>query len=303
MEEYGIVDGEPFLSVPGNYALQINVDWFNPYKHTQHSEGAIYLCVLNLPRKERYLQENVMLIGVIPGPKKPSLVMNSFLEPLIHDLNQLWTGVVMQNHNGHSIVVRAALISSSCDIPASRKLCGFVSHNATRGCSKCLLTFPTKSFGERPDYSNFNKSEWILRSVKDTRDKAKEHYMAKTKTEQVVIEKKYGVRYSALHELPYFDTISMCAVDPMHNLLLGTSKHITEIWKKRSILTSKEFAIIQEKVDSFVSPADIGRIPSKISSGFSGFTADHGKIGLFSILCTLLKMFYLGEITSVGTTL
>ena len=36
-------DGSPFLSAPNNYALQLNVDWFNPYKHTKHSEGAIYI--------------------------------------------------------------------------------------------------------------------------------------------------------------------------------------------------------------------------------------------------------------------
>lgn len=39
-------DGVPFLSVPNNYAFQLNVEWFNPYKHTQHSEGAIYLIFL-----------------------------------------------------------------------------------------------------------------------------------------------------------------------------------------------------------------------------------------------------------------
>jgi len=47
-KEFLSFDGVPLLSVPSNYALQINVDWFNPYKHTQHSEGAIYLSVLNL---------------------------------------------------------------------------------------------------------------------------------------------------------------------------------------------------------------------------------------------------------------
>ena len=276
-KEFLTFDGVPFLSVPGNYAFQINVDWFNPYKHTQHSEGAIYLSVLNLPCRERYLQENIILAGVIPGPKEPSLVMNSFLQPIIDELKQLWSGVIMKNCSGHSIVVRAALISCTCDIPASRKLCGFVGHNAFRGCSRCLLTFPTECFGEKPDYSNFDKSLWVLRTIQETREKASNYKDARTKAAQVKIERDYGIRYTALHELPYFDTVRMCCVDPMHNLLLGTAKHITEIWKKQSILTSKDFGIIQERVNSFISPADIGRIPSKISSGFSGFTAEQWK--------------------------
>ena len=34
-------DGVPLLSIPNNFALQLNVDWFKPFKHTQYSEGAI----------------------------------------------------------------------------------------------------------------------------------------------------------------------------------------------------------------------------------------------------------------------
>lgn len=44
--------------------------------------------------------------------------------------------------------------------------------------------------------------------------------------------------------------------------------------KRKGLLTAVEFEKIQEKVDSFIVPDDIGRIPSKIASGFSGFTAD-----------------------------
>lgn len=61
----------------------------------------------------------------------------------------------------------------------------------------------------------------------------------------------------------------MCIIDPMHNLLLGTAKHMLYVWKDLGILTSEHFTTIQEKVDSFHSPEDAGRIPTKISSGFS----------------------------------
>ena len=63
----------------------------------------------------------------------------------------------------------------------------------------------------------------------------------------------------------------------MHNLLLGTAKYITETWKSNGILTSNHFDIIQKKVDSFVTPTDIGRVPFKISSGFSSFIAEQWK--------------------------
>ena len=46
----------------------------------------------------------------------------------------------------------------------------------------------------------------------------------------------------------------MCVIDPMHNLLLGTAKRTIEVWKNVSILDSKCFSTIQNKVDSFISP-------------------------------------------------
>ena len=116
-----------------NFAFQINVDWFNPFIHTQHSESAIYMSILNLPRHERFLQENVLLVGVIPGPKEPPLHINSFLKPLVDELKQLWTGVRLVNVDGISILVRGALLCVGCDIPAARKVGGFLGHRATKG--------------------------------------------------------------------------------------------------------------------------------------------------------------------------
>ena len=44
---------------------------------------------------------------------------------------------------------------------------------------------------------------------------------------------------------------------------------------------------IQERVDSFVTPNDVGRIPSKISSSFSGFTAEQWRNWtlIYSLFC------------------
>ena len=41
-----------FLKNPFSYLLTLNVDWFQPFQHTNYSVGAIYLIVQNLPRHE-----------------------------------------------------------------------------------------------------------------------------------------------------------------------------------------------------------------------------------------------------------
>ena len=79
-----IYDGEvwnsfqDFLSQQNSWCLSMNVDWFQPFSHVADSIGAIYLVILNLPRQERYKKENMLLAGIIPGPKEPSLNINSY---------------------------------------------------------------------------------------------------------------------------------------------------------------------------------------------------------------------------------
>lgn len=80
----------PFLELPRRYGLILNVDWFQPYKHSPYSVGVIYLALLNLPREKRYSKENVIIAGVIPGPDEPSKHINTYLRPIVDELNELW---------------------------------------------------------------------------------------------------------------------------------------------------------------------------------------------------------------------
>ena len=103
------------------------------------------------------------------------------------------------------------------------------------------------------------------------------HKCCKTQAARESIKKKFGIRYSILNELPYFDPPRMCIIDPVHNLLLGTAKHMIEVWKSLKMITDKQFADIQKRVDSFTTPDDLGRIPSKTSSSIYGFTPEQWK--------------------------
>ena len=62
-----------------------------------------------------------------------------------------------------------------------------------------------------------------------------------------------------------------------------------EIWKSLELLDEKKFASIQEIVDTFITPLDIGPIPLKIASKFSGFTADKWKNWFFFYSLPTLK--------------
>ena len=57
-KQYQICKGMPFLSEPFTYGLMINIDWFK-----------VHIYIMNLPHELRFRQENVILVGLIPGPK------------------------------------------------------------------------------------------------------------------------------------------------------------------------------------------------------------------------------------------
>ena len=192
---------------------------------------------------------------------------------------------VCEHSKKTSTIICAALICVACDIPAARKVCVFLGHKATMGCSKCLLPFPTDSFGDKLDYSNFIRDQWTPRTNIHHRSGAVSYCSCNTRSEHIRIERRSGVHYSCLLQLPYFYAPRMCIIDPMQNLLLGTSKKIIELWKSNNVLTEKEFNEIQAKVDSFSCPSGVGRLPSKISSNFSGFTVNNGRIGPFTYFC------------------
>ena len=77
----------------------MNIDWFQPFKHTNYSVGAIYMVIMNFPRAERFKPENVIICGIIPSPKESKKHINSFLTTLVIELLDLWEGVYVNIRN------------------------------------------------------------------------------------------------------------------------------------------------------------------------------------------------------------
>jgi hypothetical protein len=138
----------PCLDVPGNYALSIFVDWFQPWKRVRYSVGVLFACILNLPRAERHKKENLFVIGIFPGGSEKNLSLNSLLEPFKDEMLELHParGVNMTTAkcpDGRKVC--AVCILAVCDLPAGKKLCGFVGHNGDKGCSRCDKTWTSRT--------------------------------------------------------------------------------------------------------------------------------------------------------------
>ena len=128
--------------------------------------------------------------------------------------------------------MRAGLFMVACDIPAARKVCGFTSHSSVRACYKCDRKFTVSEDSHRVEYSGFDVSTWVPSTCAKNCESASLWKAARTKAEQDHISREYGVRWSMLQELPYFDIPKCTVIDPMHNLFLGTAKQMTDQWMK-----------------------------------------------------------------------
>ena len=94
--EFQCYNGQPCLSQAMNLTLMMNFDFFQPYKQTTCSVGAIYCVVMNLPWT---MGKNAILIGLIAGRYEEQCNINTFLEPLFDELIGFWEGYELNVHS------------------------------------------------------------------------------------------------------------------------------------------------------------------------------------------------------------
>jgi len=227
-------NGKPFFRENGNdlrLVFSLAVDGFNPFgmkiAKGPSSVTGIYMACLNLPPDIRYNADKMYLVGIIPGPKKPSLEqINNFLRILVDELLEFWEpGVFFSRTARHRLgrVVSLAVIPLVCDVLGARQVGGFLSHAATLFCSFCLL--PADMI------ENLDVSSWPTRTSQEHRAHANQWRLAKTSDKREHIAKTHGVRFSELLRLPYWDAIWFTILDSMHaHFLHALPQHIRYIW-------------------------------------------------------------------------
>ena len=164
------------------------------------------------------------------------------------------------------------------NIPATSY--GFYGNMARLDCSKCTKEFNEHPITGRISFGGFDVV-WPLQNEEEHREQAYESMRQVSRSARDKVEVKYGYRFSALMHLEYFDCVRLNLIDPMHNLFLGTAKHVVKnVWisEENPIIPKNLYGALQEKVDKCIVPSSLGRIPYKIASSFSSFTADEWKI-------------------------
>ena len=98
-----------------------------------------------------------------------------------------------------------------------KKVTGFTAHSSANFCSLCHIT--------RDEYhSQFPAPKCTRRTSAKVEVQALEWEQASTAKHQYDLADFNGVRYTVLHELPYWQSVEFFTVDIMHNIFLGIFK-------------------------------------------------------------------------------
>jgi hypothetical protein len=213
-------DRELFVKREGKVRLllALHVDFFNPNgtrKRGNHeSIGLISLAILNLPEDIRYKPENLILVGVIPGPREPNFdELQEYLRPVVDMCLVGWQPGIRTRTATHPLgrIVEFAVVISINDLPAARKVAGAAGHNSSF-CTAC---------------TSFNRTLDSSFETWEPRDPDEFKRLAEAYRDASSLEERQGqsIRWSELWRLPYWDPTQMVVVDSMHCILEGLVRY------------------------------------------------------------------------------
>jgi len=182
--------------------IGINIDGLPISKSSKSQLWPILISVLNF----KELINNVVAVGIYHGDKKPNSI-EEFMNPFVLDI----LSIMNSGLNVNGTLMKLEISNIVCDAPAKSFLLNVKSHNAYFGCTSCLeegtyvshrVVFPGVDSTLRTDYSFRNR-----------------------------LNEDYHKGPSPLELLP-IDIVDTVCLDYMHNVCLGVTKRLVELWVK-----------------------------------------------------------------------
>ncbi|CEL56160.1 hypothetical protein RSOLAG1IB_07613 [Rhizoctonia solani AG-1 IB] len=240
-----IIEGEeqPFYFFQDKHeiALGLVTDGMCPFKRRKNSCWPIILVNYNLPPDERFHIDNLICVGVIPGPKCPADI-NSFLQPLIDELLELARGVAAVDVTTSTLfALRAHLLTIFGDIPAITKILEFIGHNGCFPCRFCYIptiSGPTSGGGfhrycplQQPDGFQTNPLDLPMRTHKQTLQLGLEVLKAPNEHLRSARATETGVKgVTLLARLPSISVPASFPIDLMHMVWQNLIPQLIDLW-------------------------------------------------------------------------
>ncbi len=247
-----VIDGKPqnhsYFGDSRDVALGLSTDGFAPFRRRKLTAWPLILYNYNLPPEIRFLADNILPLGVIPGPKKP-VDFDSFLWPAVQELLKLAAGVrAWDSLTLAHFILRAYLIIVAGDIPAISMVMRMKGHNGYAPCRMCNIhgvRIPGKprspyyvplDRSRHPEIPNgdplsYDPSDLPIRTHTAILAEAREVQLAASEKDSDELAKKYGIKgIPLLSYLPSLNFPLSFPYDFMHLVWENLMKNLVLLW-------------------------------------------------------------------------
>jgi len=224
-----------YFQDPRDIALGLSTDGYGIFTNGQATAWPLILFNYNLSPEIRFHSDNLLALGVIPGPNKPADV-DSFLIPLAEELFRLAAGVEAYDilSNSH-FCLRAFLLIMFGDFPAVSMLMKMKGVNGICPCRACKIkAVPIPTDSNRTgtyyvplsaDLTGLGRSHGELMAQADLIDRAS------TKAEAEKLSKEFGIKgRSILSEIDSLSFPQSFPFDYMHVAWENIMNTLITLW-------------------------------------------------------------------------
>lgn len=240
-------------------SLTVNTDGVQIFNSTKKSVWPIQVHQNYLPPTIRYHPKNVIVVALHDG--KPN--MRDFFHPFLKELKQInEAGGISMEKKGELYTFLPLITSCTADLPAKAEVQGMIGHGGYFGCGYCLHTGDLiKKNKNSKAVIRFVAKDYSIRTHKDTLST-----YIKLRSTPINGVKSISCMIAACD----FDLINGFSIDYMHCALLGTMRHLMDLWLNTEnhaeafYISNKRQVVLSNRILSIKPNAEIARKPRSV---------------------------------------
>lgn len=222
-----IEDSEAYKKIASKHpnkkvlSLTMNIDGANIFKSSKNSLWLTQVCLQFLPPAIRFLLENILIVSLFYGSKKPNVF--DLVSFMARELDECELSIF---DGKEFITFVPALVTISCDLLAKAMVQNMKNATGKYACSYCYHPgTQIKNLGGRTTTRYVKRDQLKSRTHDDTIQKAT---ILSNKNNLECIDGVKGISCALLFN--DFDIIHNFAIDIMHGIALGIVKDVAQIW-------------------------------------------------------------------------
>ena len=262
-----------FLANENCISGMFNTDGIPLYKSAHVKLWPIFLAINEIPLRQRFSRENMVLVGIWQGKGSPPFLqyMNKFGE----EMCSLYHEGIPVSMGGNVITIKLGIFLGIVDLQAKSYILHMTMHNGESGC--CTCEEPGKTVKQGKGHARCYpyrkiKEKFPLRDSDDI----KYNLGPKATAEGKRIKGVHGI--SGLTSMPWFDMVLGIVPDYMHGVLMGVTKTLLHKWfspsqSKQPFFIGNHLRSISRRLTSIKPPDYIERLPRDLEKHFAHLKA------------------------------